>query len=222
MILTYYDFLKNYNTPNKMQPNIQPNMQPNMQPNLDQAQVMQYIFNKKQNNQSQLDPYNQKGADQLDYLQQNINALSGNANNLGDNTQLYNQLNSGYQNDPNTLYRIQQMLNFNRNSNAVEGTVGSGYHNFDDMNAINTLTAAGQQDYFNNRLNLYNSGLNLSQGLNNNGLQAANSLEQNKLSQQSINLAKQQYDNQNNPLRLFGRAAAQIVGALIKAKIGSA
>jgi hypothetical protein len=169
--------------------------------------------------------YTQKGVNQLDTIQNNINSLIGQENDLGNNQNIYNQLNSGYQNSPETQYKIDQMMNYNRNANATQGTAGGGYNRFDDLNAINQLTSQGQQQYYNNRLGLYNTGLGLSQGLSNNGLQAGNSILNGELSEAQMAQQQAQFEAEqkakqeaNNPN--FLKAAGSFIGNSILPGVG--
>lgn len=143
-----------------------------------------------------LENYAKGGLGQLDQIQNHITELLGGNNTPGDNQNIYNQLSAGYQNSPDTQFRMNQLTNYNRNAHATQGTAGGGYNRFDDLNGLNQIMAQGEQKYFNDRFDLYKSGLGLSQNVMNNGQNAANSILSGQLSEEQLAEQKRQFDAQ--------------------------
>lgn len=169
-----------------------------------------------------LENYAKGGLSQLDEIQKHIKATLGNGM-PGNNQELYNNLMGGYENSPDTQYRINQMMNYNRNANAVGGTAGGGYNRFDDLNAINQLTNQGQQQYFQNKTGLYNTGLGLSQNLMNNGLGAGNSILNGQLSEAQMAQQQAQFDQQQEALNpSWLSTGVSLIGNAILPGIGGA
>ena len=157
-------------------------------------------YNDGQNTGGKLDygflkNYAQGGINQLDEIQKQITATLG-GNTPGNNQELYNNLMGGYENSPDTQYKINKMMNYNRNAHAAGGTAGGGYNRFDDLSAINQLTSQGAQQYFQNKTGLYNTGLGLSQNVMGNGLNASNSILNGQLTEAQMAQQQAQFDQQ--------------------------
>ena len=154
-----------------------------------------------------LNKYTTAGTNQLDFLQNNINSLVGQT--PGANQGIYNQLMEGYNTSPAAQYQMQKMMALNRNANAAQGTAGSGYNRMDDLNAMQQIMSGDQQQYYNNRLGLYNTGLGVSQHMMGQGLNAANSVLSGKQFDEQLAEQKRQFDEQQaaNNLGFWGSLA---------------
>ncbi len=145
-----------------------------------------------ENRDSVTQDYVNYGRNELDTIKNNINSLLGGPSSIGNNRAIFDELSGGYEMSPAAQSRRNELLRYNHNAHATQGTVGGQYHRMDDLNGINDLINQDQQQYFNNRLGLYNTGLGLSQGLSGMGLQGLNT----QIAQQNMDLMKRQYQDE--------------------------
>lgn len=90
----------------------------------------------------------------------------------------YNDLMSGYQESPDTQYRMSQDLAAQQAAANAGGFTGTSYDQNQQAYTTNGLIAQDQQRYYQNNLGLQNSGLDAGMNYFNTGYQASNTLAQ--------------------------------------------
>jgi hypothetical protein len=109
-------------------------------------------------------PYMDAGKGALSDLQNQYKDL------LSGNTQ--NQLGSNFKESPGYQYNLQQALGAGNNASAAGGMLGTPMHQEQNMGIAHGLASQDYNNYMQNQIGLYGSGLHGEEGLNNQGFEA--------------------------------------------------
>jgi len=131
---------------------------------------------------------------------------------LNDPGALFSKLGEGYTQSPGYQFKLREALNAGNNAFAAGGMLGSGAHQYSNMNTASDFANKDYEDYINHILGLYGAGIKGEEGFNSQGYDAskdyASSLG-NVLGQKSAyDYAGQAGKNQNNWGSIFGPLAA--------------
>ncbi len=116
------------------------------------------------------EPYFQAGTAELPQLQSQYASL------MGDPTALINHIMSGYQESPGAKYNISQGIDAANRAAAAGGMAGTPESQASAMQVAQGLSAQDQQQYLQNALGMYRTGIAGAQGLAGMGQQAGQSL----------------------------------------------
>jgi hypothetical protein len=151
--------------------------------------------------QGYYNPYIQAGQQALPQLQQQFGMLT---NNPG---AVMNKIGSGFQQSPGYNWQVKQSMNAANNAAAAGGMLGSPAEQQSAATAVNGLANQDYYNYLNHGMNMYDTGLQGLQGMNQMGFNAstglANNLANVMQSQANLSYAGQSNQNQMNG-GLFG------------------
>ncbi len=114
------------------------------------------------------DPYIQAGNRQLDILEPEY------ANLINSPGTKLNDIGSSYQQSPGFEFALKQALGASGNAAAAGGMAGSPQHEYQNMDIATGMANQDYNQWMNNALGLYGTGISGSQGLYNTGVNAAN------------------------------------------------
>lgn len=109
-------------------------------------------------------PYMDAGKGALSDLQNQYKDL------LSGNTQ--NQLGANFKESPGYAFNLKQAMQAGNNANAAGGTLGTPMHQEQNADYAHGLASQDYNNYMQNQIGLYGSGLQGEQGLNNQGFEA--------------------------------------------------
>lgn len=153
------------------------------------------------------DPYINAGNRQLPGLENQYGML------MNDPGGRMNQIGQNYHQSPGFQFALKQALQGAGNAAAAGGMAGSPQHEYQNMS---TATGMADQDYnqwMNNALGMYRTGLQGSQGLYNTGAQAGMMAGDNMASALA-NQAKLAYEGQNAENQRSGGIAGALGGGI--------
>jgi hypothetical protein len=155
------------------------------------------------------DPYINAGKGQIPGLENEYKSLMGNT---GD---VMKRLGEGYQKSPGFDFAMKQAMQGGNNAAAAGGMAGSPQHEQENMESANNLANQDYNSYLKNAMELYQRGLQGSEGMMSGGRGAAGSLAD-MLSQNSRDRAGNAASGQDwiNQL-IMGMAGAGMKGGMM-------
>lgn len=152
-----------------------------------------------------LDPYNDAGKAQLTRLEGAQNALLH-------PDQLENQWASGYETSPYAQQLKQQAANSGMESASQQGLLGSSAAVNNVQQSAGQITSADRQQYMQDLMQKYLSGIGIGQNIYGTGANAAGALASGSLSN-GQDMAQARFGQVNAPGQLFQRLIGAGVGA---------
>jgi hypothetical protein len=140
------------------------------------------------------DPYSQAGQRQIPGLEEQFGNL------INDPGSIYNKLGSGYQKSPGFDFAMKQALQGAGNAAAAGGMAGSPQHEQQNMELATNLANQDFNQYMQNVLGMYNTGLSGSQDIMGKGMNAGDAMAK-MLAENMQNQASNAYSGAANTNR---------------------